>query len=92
MYAYNFGKRKTPCSDCDDGHCTMNCGHAVCSICGALLSWKHDHRDDNTGLDDGPPLHVIRKKPAAKSADEVGNIRSRAWATRRQKYGQHGHR
>jgi hypothetical protein len=26
MYGYDFGKRSSPCGDCDDGHCTMNCG------------------------------------------------------------------
>lgn len=64
----------------------------VCAICGGLLTWKHDHRADNSGLDDGPPLNPPRKKPAAKSAEETRAIRMRAWATRRQKYGKHGHR
>ena len=63
-----------------------------CTVCGAALTWEHDHRDDNTGLDDGPPLHAERKKPAPKSRDETREIRTRAWATRRQKYGQYGHR
>lgn len=51
-----------------------------------------DHRADLTGLDDGPPLRVQRKKAAPKSDSEYAEIRSRAWATRRQKYGEHGHR
>lgn len=92
MYAYDFGKRKNPCGDCHDGHCTMNCGPAICHVCGSPLTWAHDHRADNTGLDDGPPLHAPRKRPAPKSGDEMRDIRARAWATRRQKYGQHGHR
>lgn len=92
MYAYDFGKRRQPCSDCDDGHCTMNCGPATCSVCGQPLTWKHDHHADLSGLDDGPPLHAPRKKPPPKSADESRDIRARAWATRRQKYGQNGHR
>lgn len=62
-----------------------------CEVCGGLLTWAHDHRSDNTGLDDGPPLPT-RKRPAPKPADETRDIRARAWATRRQKYGQHGHR
>lgn len=64
----------------------------ACDACGGLLTWQHDHRPDNTGLDDGPPLRPPRKKPALKPADEIRDIRARAWATRRQKYGQHGHR
>jgi hypothetical protein len=46
------------------------------------------------GLDDGPylPGREPRKKPEPKSAAETKDIRSRAWATRREKYGKHGHR
>lgn len=62
-----------------------------CEVCGGLLTWQHDHRADNSGLDDGPTLQA-RKKPAPKPANEIRDIRARAWATRRQKYGQHGHR
>jgi hypothetical protein len=91
-YVYDFGKRKDPCGDCWNGHCTMNCGPAVCAVCGAPLTWQHDHRADNIGIDDGPPLCAERKKPPAKSPDETRDIRARAWATRRQKYGQQGHR
>ena len=61
-----------------------------CSVCGGALSWVHDHRMDNTGLDDGPPLPE-RKKPAPKPADETARIRAQAWATRRQRYGERGH-
>jgi len=63
-----------------------------CDQCGGLLTWVHDHRSDNTGLDDGPLLNPPRKKPAPKPADETAEIRARAWETRRQKYGQGGHR
>jgi hypothetical protein len=70
----------------------MNCGPAICSTCGAPLTWAHDHRPDNTGLDDGPPLHEPRKKPKPKTIAEVRQIRQRAWATRRAKYGKYGHR
>lgn len=65
-----------------------------CSICGGLLIWEHDHKPDMSGLDDGPylPGRAPRKKAAAKSSEEIADIRARAWATRRQKYGQHGHR
>lgn len=64
----------------------------TCAVCGQALTWEHDHRPDNSGLDDGPPINPPRKKPAPKPADETRDIRARAWATRRQKYGQHGHR
>lgn len=65
-----------------------------CEICGGRLTYEHDHQPDLSGLDDGPylPGHEPRKKPAPKPAAEIRDIRARAWATRRQKYGQHGHR
>lgn len=63
----------------------------ACEVCGGELSWRHDHRPDLTGLDDGPPLPV-RKRPTPKSPEELRDIRARAWATRRRKYGNHGHR
>lgn len=68
--------------------------NVYCNICGQPLSWKHDHQPDMSGLDDGPPLprHAPRKKAALKPPEEMKEIRARAWATRRQKYGQHGHR
>jgi len=62
-----------------------------CLICGGGLTWRHDHRADNTGIDDGPPLRAPRKKPPAKSREELSDIRARAWATRRQKHGPRGH-
>lgn len=67
-------------------------GADMCEHCGGALTWAHDHRADNSGLDDGPPLREPRKKPAPKSAAIVRSIRARAWATRRKKYGQYGHR
>ena len=66
----------------------------LCETCGGQMTWKHDHKVDQSGLDDGPwlPGHAPRKKMEPKPADEVRGIRARAWATRREKYGQHGHR
>ncbi|RWO22801.1 hypothetical protein [Mesorhizobium sp.] len=63
-----------------------------CVVCGIETTFTHDHRADLTGLDDGPPFRDERKKPEPKSPDEYKRIRSQAWATRRQKYGTHGHR
>lgn len=63
-----------------------------CQTCGQALKWVHDHRDDLSGLDDGPPLHPRRKKAAPKPAEEVARIRAEAWATRRQRYGERGHK
>lgn len=65
-----------------------------CAICGQAMTWRHDHKLDKSGLDDGPFLRgrAPRKKPAPKSAEETRDIRSRAWMTRRAKYGLHGHR
>ena len=63
-----------------------------CATCGGELTWQHDHKPDNTGLDDGPPLHRERKKMEPEPADETRDIRARAWATRRAKYGERGHR
>lgn len=65
---------------------------AACPTCGGFLSWRHDHKLDNSGLDDGPwlPGHAPRKKhdidPVAFSV-----ARKRAWETRRAKYGPMGH-
>jgi hypothetical protein len=63
-------------------------------VCGgALTSRAHDHRSDNTGLDDGPPLRDARmRRYPTKSPDEYRAIREKAWQTRRQKYGTQGHR
>lgn len=62
-----------------------------CQVCGQPLTWAHDHRENLSGLDDGPPLPK-RKKPDPKPTEETARIRAQAWATRRQKYGQCGHR
>lgn len=53
-----------------------------------------DHKPDLTGLDDGPwlPGRVPRKRPAPKSPEEMADIRTKAWATRRALYGAGGHR
>ncbi len=65
-----------------------------CAICSGELTWAHDHKPDESGLDDGVllPGCAHRKKPPAKSADEFNRIRGQAWATRRKKYGAAGHR
>ncbi len=60
-----------------------------CNICGGLLSWGHDHRDDFTGLDDGPYRESRTKK---RQPSEIADIRRRAWETRRTKYGPRGHK
>lgn len=69
-------------------------GTDCCATCGQVLGWPHDHKPDQSGLDDGPwlPGRAPRKKAAPKSAKEVSETRKRAWATRRVKYGPHGHR
>lgn len=68
--------------------------YVICDVCGMDQSWLHDHKPNNSGLDDGPylPGCAPRKKPKPKPADEVSATRKRAWATRRAKYGKHGHR
>lgn len=58
--------------------------------CGALYCGG-DHRPDLTGLDDGPEIRTPRKRPTPKSQTEIAAIRAAAWATRRAKYGAHGH-
>ncbi|TIR87391.1 MAG: hypothetical protein E5X05_01465 [Mesorhizobium sp.] len=67
---------------------------AGCETCGQPTTWQHDHQPDQSGLDDGPSLpgKAPRQKRAPKSANEMKRIRADAWATRRQKYGPHGHR
>lgn len=46
------------------------------------------------GLDCGVYLsgRAPRRKPAPKLPEEMADIRARAWATRRIKYGSRGHR
>ena len=66
-----------------------------CTVCGGpITDFIHDHRADLSGLDDGPylPGRAPRKRPAPKPADEAADIRARAWATRRARYGRSGHR
>lgn len=66
----------------------------LCHVCGLPLSWEHDHKPDQSGLDDGPylPGKAPRKRMEPKSPDEAARIRAQAWETRRAKYGPHGHR
>ena len=65
-----------------------------CEKCGGLLAWEHDHKDDESGIDDGPwlPGRAPRKQADPKPVKEVREIRLRAWETRRKKYGKYGHR
>lgn len=63
-----------------------------CPTCGIETEFRHDHQPDNTGLDDGPPLQRERRKPVPKQPEQLREIRARAWATRRAKYGAHGQR
>ena len=62
-----------------------------CDLCGIEATFMHDHKPDNTGVDDGPDLNRPRKKAAPKLPAVTAEIRARAWATRRAKYGVHGH-
>lgn len=64
----------------------------ICPVCFGVMSFPHDHKSDNSGLDDGPFIRPQRKKQAPKAAAELKQIRHRAWQTRRERYGQHGHR
>jgi len=62
-----------------------------CTTCGGFGDLPHDHRPDGSGIDDGPAL-PRRKRQTAKPPEIVSDIRFRAWATRRAKYGERGHR
>jgi hypothetical protein len=63
-----------------------------CLQCGAWDDVAHQHLSDQTGLDDGVPIKGrFRKKMTPKPAEVMAEIRKRAWATRRAKYGSHGH-
>ena len=66
----------------------------LCPVCAQPLTWVHDHKADQSGLDDGPwlPGRAPRKRADPKPANEAADIRARAWKTRRAKYGPHGHR
>jgi hypothetical protein len=72
----------------------VSAGVDTCAVCGQVNAWPHDHKDDQSGLDDGPwlPGHQPRKKMEPRPVAEVGAIRRQAWATRRAKYGDRGHR
>lgn len=63
---------------------------ALCPVCGFETPSRHDHQPDNSGLDGGPDLPA-RKKAEPKHPAVTAEIRARAWATRRAKYGAHGH-
>lgn len=63
-----------------------------CTLCGGMLTWEHDHKPDESGLDDGVLLPGVRRKAAPKPPIVLAAIRARAWATRRVKYGVRGHR
>lgn len=63
----------------------------VCPTCGFEAAFLHDHKADNSGLDDGPDIYPTRKKALPKRPDVVAEIRARAWTTRRAKYGARGH-
>lgn len=65
-----------------------------CPVCHGQIATPHDHKPDLSGLDDGPylPGREPRKTLPPKSADENARIGAARWATRRLKYGQHGHR
>lgn len=67
-------------------------GTTICPICLCETTFRHDHQPDNSGLDDGPPLNEPRNRAEPKPADVMRDIRDRAWATRRAKYGERGHR
>lgn len=60
-------------------------GAPYCTVCDGIVAFPHDHRPDQSGLEDGPwlPGRAPRKKPAPKSAAEMREIRAKAWATRR---------
>ena len=68
------------------------CGGGPIMVRGVWGDFPHDHKPDLSGLDDGPYLIASRKKPAPKTPAEMSDIRARAWATRRAKYGRYGHR
>jgi hypothetical protein len=57
----------------------------TCKTCGGVLAFLHDHKPDQSGLDDGPwlPERAPRKKMEPKPPEVVREIRLRAWATRR---------
>lgn len=64
----------------------------LCPVCGAPMPSPHDHKPDHSGIDDGPLISAPRKKSAPKTPESLRLIRKLAWKTRREKYGQCGHR
>lgn len=63
-----------------------------CELCQSEATFAHDHKPDNSGLDDGPDINPPRKKADPVPAEIAADRRKRAWETRRAKWGQHGHR
>ena len=65
-----------------------------CDVCRDFFLSPHEHRLSSTGLDDGPwlPGQAPRKKPPPKTPEEVREIKMKAVATRRARYGPKGHR
>ncbi len=63
-----------------------------CTSCGSVATFPHEHKPDNSGLDDGPPIRTVRKKATPKRPAESAAIRAQAWKTRREKYGTRGHK
>ena len=64
----------------------------TCPVCLGETTFEHDHKPDNTGLDDGPWINAPRKKAEPKPPEVTRQIRAAAWETRRAKYGGAGHR
>lgn len=63
----------------------------ACPVCGAEATFAHDHRYDQSGLDDGPLIKTPSKPTKRKTARAMKEIRRKAWETRRGKYGEAGH-
>lgn len=95
MSSPSSGESQSVQSDCGSpssrARLTTNSRRSICPVCGYETSFEHDHKPDNSGLDDGPEINPGRKKAARKSPEVTAEIRARAWATRRAKYGAHGH-
>lgn len=66
----------------------------IAAVMGLPQPTRLDNRPDGSGLDDGPylPGCAPRKRPPAKDPATLADIRARAWATRRARYGKAGHR
>lgn len=85
----DYPTEKTRCRSCPRRH--RDPADVFCQTCGGYGDLPHDHRPDGSGIDDGPALPG-ENRSAAKPPEIVCDIRSRAWATRRAKYGERGHR